>query len=114
MASLVRQLRASPGGGTTRGQPAGAAAGEHDHEANDVLEQLREIARGLHPSVLADGGLGPALTALARRSAVRSGLDVQVDARLPEPAELTAYYAVSESLANTTKYAHATAAEVGK
>jgi signal transduction histidine kinase len=111
LASLVRQLR----------QAQAVAPGASQlvlrlesmiTEANDVLEQLREIARGLHPSVLADGGLGPALTALARRSAVPVRLDVRVDTQLPEPAELTAYYAVSESLANTTKHAHATAAEV--
>jgi signal transduction histidine kinase len=81
-------------------------------EANDVLEQLREIARGLHPSVLADGGLRPALMALAHRSAIPVQLNVRVEGRLPEPAELTAYYAVSEALANTAKHAHASAAEV--
>jgi signal transduction histidine kinase len=81
-------------------------------ETNGVLDQLREIARGLHPSVLADGGLRPALTALARRSAVPVQLDVRVEGRLPEPAELAAYYAVSEALTNTAKHAHASAAEV--
>jgi signal transduction histidine kinase len=81
-------------------------------EANDVLEQLREIAQGLHPSVLADGGLTLALTALAGRSAIPVQLDVRVAGRLPEPTELTAYYAVSEALTNTAKHAHASAAEV--
>jgi signal transduction histidine kinase len=81
-------------------------------EANDVLEQLREIARGLHPSVLAEGGLRSALTALARRSAIPVRLDLRVAGRLPERAELTAYYAVSEALANTAKHAHASGAEV--
>jgi signal transduction histidine kinase len=81
-------------------------------EANDVLEQLREIAQGLHPSVLADGGLTLALTALAGRSAIPIQLDVRVAGRLPEPTELTAYYAVSEALTNTAKHAHASAAEV--
>jgi signal transduction histidine kinase len=81
-------------------------------EANDVLEQLREIARGLHPSVLADGGLRSALTALARRSAIPVRLDLRVAGRFPERAELTAYYAVSEALANTAKHAHASGAEV--
>ena len=81
-------------------------------EADDALEQLREIARGLHPSVLTDGGLRPALTALARRSAVPVRLDVRVEGRLPESAELAAYYAVSEALANAAKHARASAAEV--
>jgi signal transduction histidine kinase len=81
-------------------------------EANDALEQLREIARGLHPSVLTDGGLRPALTVLARRSAVPVRLDVRVEGRLPEPAELAAYYAVSEALTNAAKHARASAADV--
>ena len=112
LASLVRQLRQAQAVAPPEASQLVLRLESMITEANDVLEQLREIARGLHPSVLADGGLGPALTALARRSAVPVQLDVQVDARLPEPAELTAYYAVSESLANTTKHAHATAAEV--
>jgi signal transduction histidine kinase len=81
-------------------------------EADDALGQLREIARGLHPSVLTAGGLRPALKALARRSAVPVRLDVRVEGRLPEPAELAAYYAVSEALTNTAKHARASAAEV--
>lgn len=81
-------------------------------EADDVLAQVCEIARGLHPSVLADGGLRPALTELARRSAIPVRLDVRVGGRLPEPAELTAYYAVSEALTNTAKHARASAADV--
>ncbi len=81
-------------------------------ETNGVMEELREIARGLHPAVLADGGLRPALKALARRSAIPVRLDVRVEGRLPEPAELAAYYAVSEALTNTAKHAHASVTEV--
>jgi signal transduction histidine kinase len=81
-------------------------------ETNDALELLREIARGLHPSALADGGLRPALSALAHRSAIPVRLDVRVAGGLSESAELTAYYAVSEALTNTAKHAHASAAEV--
>jgi signal transduction histidine kinase len=77
-----------------------------------VLDELREIARGLHPAILAQGGLRPALKALARRSAVPVRLDVQVEGWLPEPAEIAAYYVVAEALTNTAKHAHATAAEV--
>ena len=78
----------------------------------DALEELREIAHGLHPAILADGGLRPALKALARRSAVPVRLDVRVAGRLPELAEIAAYYAVSEALTNTIKHAHASAADV--
>src|SRR5690348_1740489 len=81
-------------------------------EATGALEELREIARGLHPTVLAEGGLRPALRALARRSAVPVRLDIQVAGRLPEPVEIAAYYAVSEALTNAAKHARASAAEV--
>jgi signal transduction histidine kinase len=81
-------------------------------EVNGVLEGLREIARGIHPVILTEGGLRPALRALARRSAVPVSLDVQVAGRPPEPVEIAAYYAVSEALANVAKHAHASAAEV--
>jgi signal transduction histidine kinase len=79
---------------------------------DDVLDELRDIARGLHPAILADGGLPPALKTLARRSAVHANLDIQVDRRLPEPVETAAYYTVSEALTNAAKHAHATAADV--
>jgi signal transduction histidine kinase len=77
-----------------------------------VLEEVREIAHGLHPAVLATGGLRPALRALARRSAVPVRLHVQVAGRLPDPIEIAAYYSVAEALANTTKHAGASAADV--
>jgi signal transduction histidine kinase len=79
---------------------------------DDVLADLREIARGLHPAILADGGLPPALKTLARRSAVPVDLDIKVEGRLPEPVETAAYYTVSEALANVAKHAHATTARI--
>jgi signal transduction histidine kinase len=81
-------------------------------EVTGVLEELREIAHGIHPAALSRGGLRPALRALARRSAVPVTLDVQVTGRLTEPVEIAAYYAVSEALTNTAKHAYASAAEV--
>jgi signal transduction histidine kinase len=78
----------------------------------EVLEELREIARGIHPAILTEGGLPPALRALARRCAVPVSLDIKVAERLPEPVEIAAYYAISEALTNTAKHAHASAAEV--
>jgi signal transduction histidine kinase len=77
-----------------------------------ALEELREIARGIHPAVLADGGLRPALKALAHRSAVPVNLQVQVAGRVPDPVEIAAYYVVCEALVNTARHAHATAADV--
>jgi signal transduction histidine kinase len=78
----------------------------------DALEELREIARGLHPAVLAQGGLRPALQALARRSAVPVKMDVRAGGRLPEPVETAAYYVVAEALTNAAKHARASAITV--
>jgi signal transduction histidine kinase len=77
-----------------------------------ALDDLREIARGIHPAILSEGGLGPALRALARRSATPVELEVDVATRLPEATEVAAYYVVSEALANTAKHAHAALARV--
>jgi signal transduction histidine kinase len=111
LVSLALQLRAAqaapPGAGELVQRLEGAVT-----EVTGVLEELREIARGLHPAVLAERGLGPALKALARRSAVPVRLHVQVEGRLPEQAEIAAYYVVSEALTNIAKHAHASAADV--
>ena len=78
----------------------------------EILEELRELSRGIHPAILSLGGLGPALKALARRSPVPVKLDVRVQARLPERAEVAAYFVVSEALANVAKHARASVVEV--
>jgi signal transduction histidine kinase len=77
-----------------------------------VLTELQEISRGIHPAILSQGGLGPAVKTLARRSAVPVELGVLADVRLPEPVEVAAYYVVAEALANVAKHASATAAFV--
>lgn len=77
-----------------------------------ALEELQEIARGIHPAILAQGGLAAALKILARRSALPVELEVRVGTRLPEPVEVAAYYIVSEALTNTAKHAHASAVHV--
>jgi PAS domain S-box-containing protein len=77
-----------------------------------ALQELRELARGLHPAVLSDRGLAPALQALAERSAVPVDLDVDFDERLPAAVEVAIFYVVSESLANVAKYAGATRVKV--
>ncbi|MEU5595056.1 DUF4118 domain-containing protein [Streptomyces sp. NPDC020298] len=78
----------------------------------DVFDELREVARGIHPAILAQGGLAPALKALARRSAVPVDLDVHVEDRLPERIEVSAYYVVSEALTNAVKHAQASSVTV--
>jgi signal transduction histidine kinase len=66
----------------------------------------------IHPAILSEGGLPPALKALARRSPVPVELEVDTPARLPEPVEVAAYYVVSEALANAAKHAQASVAHV--
>ena len=78
----------------------------------DVQHELLEIARGIHPAILARGGLGPALKMLARRSPFVVELDVRADRRLPEPVEVATYYVVSEALTNAAKYANASVVHV--
>jgi signal transduction histidine kinase len=80
---------------------------------NETVDEVRELSRGVHPAMLTEGGLRPALRALARRTAVPVRLDVQPDGRQPEPVEVAAYYVVAEALTNVTKYARATAVDVG-
>ncbi len=112
LVSLALRLReaqaaAPPGSGDlVKGLDAVAAG------LQDALEELREIARGIHPAVLVEGGLGPALKALARRCPVPVDLRVQVLGRLPAPVEIAAYYVVSEAMTNIVKHAAATAVRV--
>jgi signal transduction histidine kinase len=81
-------------------------------ELMQALEELRELARGIHPAVLTDRGLEAALEALAGRAALPVEIDCVEDVELPPPVEAAAYYLVSEALANITKYAGASAVKV--
>jgi signal transduction histidine kinase len=72
-----------------------------------ALDELREIAQGIHPAILTQGGLAPALKTLAHRSAIPVELDVRTEGELPERVEVAAYYVVSEALANAAKHARA-------
>lgn len=65
------------------------------------------MSRGIHPSILTEGGLSPALKALGRRSDVRVKLDLRYEERLPDQVEVAAYYIVSEALTNASKHARA-------
>jgi PAS domain S-box-containing protein len=77
-----------------------------------ALEELRELARGIHPAVLTERGLGPALESLADRTPLPVELERLPDERLPGQVEAAAYYVVSEALANVTKYADASTVSV--
>ncbi|HYB47786.1 MAG TPA: histidine kinase, partial [Streptosporangiaceae bacterium] len=81
-------------------------------ELHAGLGELRTLARGLHPAILTDEGLVPALRALADRSPVPVTLAAAALGRLPGPVETAAYFVVSEALANVVKHAGATAAQV--
>ena len=78
----------------------------------DALEELREISRGIHPAMLSEGGLGPALKTLACRSPIPVEVDLKIESRLPAPVEVAAYYVVSEALTNAAKHSRASVAHV--
>jgi PAS domain S-box-containing protein len=77
-----------------------------------ALEELRELARGLHPAILSDHGLPAAVEALAQRAPMPVEVDISLDERLPKPVEAAAYYVVAEALTNVAKYAQASVARV--
>jgi signal transduction histidine kinase len=81
-------------------------------ELDQALEELRELARGLHPSVLSDRGLDAALDGLADRAPLPVEVEAPGGERLPERVESAAYFVVAEALTNIAKYAHATQASV--
>ena len=81
-------------------------------ELDRVIDELREISRGIHPAILSEGGLGPALRTLARRSAIPIAFGGVIDHRLPEPIEVAAYYVVCEALANATKHSNASRVDI--
>ena len=109
LALWLREVQAAvpPELGELRAQLDSAVAG-----VNDALDEVREIARGIHPAVLASGGLRPALRALARRTPVPVRLNVLVGQRLSEQVEVSAYYVVAEALTNAAKHARASAVSV--
>ena len=81
-------------------------------ELDEVLSDLRELSRGIHPANLTEGGLGPALRNLARRSPVPVQLQVGTEGRLPERVEVAAYYVVAEALTNVARHAGASLVRV--
>jgi signal transduction histidine kinase len=81
-------------------------------ELAEATSELRELARGIHPALLTDRGLGPALEAIASRAPIPVEVAPVPDMRLPGPVESAAYFVVAEALTNVSKYADATHAEV--
>jgi signal transduction histidine kinase len=111
LANLVLQARMAREAAPETGELA-ARLDAVAEEATRAMAELRDLARGVHPAVLAEGGLRPALRGLARRSAVPVALEVRVEGRLPEQVETAAYFAVAEALTNAAKHANATAVTV--
>jgi signal transduction histidine kinase len=113
LVSLALKVRATQ---MMKPQPSGEIQEELALIGEDLgaaLDEIREISRGIHPAVLSEAGLGPALKALARRSAIPIALDLDLpESRLDEPLEAAAYYVVSEALTNAVKHAHATVVEL--
>ncbi len=85
---------------------------ESHEDAKLVLSELRDLVRGIHPAVLTDRGLDAAISAIAGRSPIPVGVDVQLSQRQPDEVEGTAYFVVVESLTNVAKHSRATAANV--
>jgi signal transduction histidine kinase len=110
--SLALQLRTAQAAVPGEADELAAQLDRLTTDLTDVVDELREFAHGIHPAVLAQGGLRPALKALARRCAVPVALAVRVDRRLPEPIEVAAYYVVSEALTNTAKHARASVVRI--
>jgi signal transduction histidine kinase len=110
--SLALELRTAE---ATVPQEASELRAQLGHTAAGLagaVEDLQEISRGIHPAILSEGGIGPALRGLARRSSLPVKLDVGAMQRLPQPLETATYYVVSEALANATKHAGASIVEV--
>ena len=96
--------------------PDGTAVVAADQAAAELklaISELRELARGIHPAILTEAGLAAAIGALALRSAVPAVVTDKPDRRLPPAVEATAYFVVSEALANTAKHAGATRVGIG-
>jgi signal transduction histidine kinase len=94
-------------------QPDEAATVEElADKLNVALAELRELARGIHPAVLSDHGLAPAIHVLVERASLPIECDLAVEDRLPPPIEAAAYFVVAEGLTNVVKYANATRARV--
>jgi signal transduction histidine kinase len=111
LVSLALQLRAASAA-PPEPDELEALLDELAAEANSALQQLRELARGIHPVVLAEGGLPRALDTLAGRASVPVELTVRVDGRLPEQVEIAVYYLVAEALTNVAKHACASTVTV--
>jgi signal transduction histidine kinase len=112
LVSLALQLRLVKAALQRDPEEAETLLGEADGELAQALDELRELARGIHPAVLSDRGLVAALRALADRAPIPVTLTRIPNGRLPDPIEAAIYYLVAEAITNVAKYAQATQASV--
>jgi len=91
----------------------GAELEELEREIASIVDEVREVSRGLHPAQLSRGGLDLALSTLARRSPIPVALDVALPERPPRPIETAVYYCVSEALTNAAKHSGAGGLAIG-
>jgi signal transduction histidine kinase len=112
LVSLALRLRLAQTGIEADPAQAREELARASNELALAVDELRELARGLHPAVLSDRGLHPALEALALRAPLPVEIAADLDQRLPEAVEVAAYYVVAEALTNVVKHARATVAMV--
>jgi signal transduction histidine kinase len=113
LVSLGLELRAAQSTAAAEDAELGRQLERVGDGLGEALTELQDLSRGIHPAILSEGGLGPALRALARRSAVPVELDLELDTtRLPPSIEVAAYYVVSEALTNAAKHARASVVDV--
>ncbi len=110
---LLRMLRNRLAGPGASNDEVIAAADAASAELRTAVHELRELARGIHPAILTEAGLSAAITSLADRSAVPAVVTSLPDRGLPPAVEATAYFIVSEALANIAKYASASGVTIG-
>jgi signal transduction histidine kinase len=107
LVTLALGLRSAEGRVPAGLEDIRAEVGRFADRLTSVVEELREMSRGIHPAILTEGGLSPAMEALALRSSVPVKLNVRCERRLPDGIEVAAYYVVSEALTNAAKHADA-------
>ena len=111
-----RDARAPAGAGDRRRDAVPEALREQldtaASETTEAINELRELARGIHPAILEDEGLGAAVAALARRAGIPVDVRLDLDGRLPRLVESTAYFTIAEALTNTQRHARASHATV--
>ena len=96
-----------PGSGEARQELA-----EASNMVAEAMNDVRAVSRGVHPAILSEGGLVPALKAASRASALPMELDLRVEHRLPSPVEVAAYYVVAEAMTNAAKHAQASVVQL--